>query len=165
MVLYCEQVVDRSLPVNWLVNSWSTSQTRLSYILRSLISPHYSWFATTWQGGHVGGQNIRVFSRRIYMEIEFSSQRREMLFFLTTNMATNMAVTSCASQQLMKSWFQLYLFKRKAQTLINVMSSFNSKVPSFPNGEKMKNTAALLWLQSIMKLPTELYWYIHDYNV
>ena len=106
MVLYCEQVVDRSLPVNWLVNSWSTSQTRLnSYILRSLISPHYSWFATTWQGGHVGGQNIRVFSRRIYMEIEFSSQRREMLFFLTTNMATNMAVTSCASQQLMKSWF------------------------------------------------------------
>ena len=101
MVLYCEQVVDRSLPVNWLVNSWSTSQTRLSYILRSLISPHYSWFATTWQGGHVGGQYNRVFSRRIYMEMEFSSQRREILLFLTTNMA----VRSRANQQLMKSWF------------------------------------------------------------
>ena len=56
-----------------------------------------SWFATTWQGGHVGGQCNRVFSRRIYMKIEFSSQRREMLLFLTTNMA---AVTSRANQQL-----------------------------------------------------------------
>ena len=50
-----------------------------------------SWFATTWQGGHVGGQNKRIFPRRIYMKIEFSSQRRKMLLFLTTNMA---AVTS-----------------------------------------------------------------------
>ena len=32
-----------------------------------------SWFATTWQGGHVGGQNERIFPRRIYMKIEFSS--------------------------------------------------------------------------------------------
>ena len=36
------------------------------------------------------------------------------------------------------------LLSKKAQTLINVMSSFNSKVPSFPDGENMKNTAALL---------------------
>ena len=57
---------------------------------------HYSWFATTWQGGHVGGQNKRNFSRRICMKIEFCSQRREMLLFLTTNMAT---VTSRANQQ------------------------------------------------------------------
>ena len=35
---------------------------------------------------------------RIYMKIEFSSQRREMLLFLTTNMA---AVTSRANQQYM----------------------------------------------------------------
>ena len=56
----------------------------------------YSWFATTWQGGHVGGQYNRIFSRRIYMKIGFSSQRKEMLLFLTTNMA---AVTSCANQQ------------------------------------------------------------------
>ena len=53
-----------------------------------------SWFATTWQGGHVGGQNKRIFPRRIYMKIEFSSQRRKMLLFLTTNMA---AVTSRAN--------------------------------------------------------------------
>ena len=55
-----------------------------------------SWFATTWQGGHVGGQNKRIFPRRIYMKIELSSQRREMLLFLTTNMG---AVTSRANQQ------------------------------------------------------------------
>ena len=30
----------------------------------------------------VGGQYNRMFSRRIYMKIEFSSQRREMLLFL-----------------------------------------------------------------------------------
>ena len=56
-----------------------------------------SWFATTWQGGHVGGQNNTMFPRRIYMKIECtSSQRRKMLLFLTTNMA---AVTSRANQQ------------------------------------------------------------------
>ena len=37
-------------------------------------------------------------SRRIYMKIEFGSQRREMLLFLTTYMA---AVTSRANQQLL----------------------------------------------------------------
>ena len=56
----------------------------------------YSWFATTWKGGHVGGQNKRIFPRRMYVKIEFSSQRREMLLFSTTNMA---AVTSRANQQ------------------------------------------------------------------
>ena len=61
------------------------------------VDLRYSWFATTWQGGHVGCQNKRIFPRRIYMKIEFSSQRREMLLFLTTNMA---AVTSRANQQL-----------------------------------------------------------------
>ena len=43
------------------------------------------------------GQNNIIFSGRIYMKIElFSSQRRETLLFLTTNMA---AVTSLANQQ------------------------------------------------------------------
>ena len=43
------------------------------------------------------GQNNIIFSRRIYMKIElFSSQRRETLLFLTTNMA---AMTSLANQQ------------------------------------------------------------------
>ena len=31
-------------------------------------------------GSHVGGQNNVIFSRRIYLKIELSSQRREMLF-------------------------------------------------------------------------------------
>ena len=36
------------------------------------------------------------------MKIEFSSQRREILLFLTTNMA---AVTSCANQQSQGGYF------------------------------------------------------------
>lgn len=56
----------------------------------------YSWFATTWQGGHVGGQYNTILFRRICMKIEFSSQRRETVLFLTTTMA---AVTSRANQQ------------------------------------------------------------------
>ena len=67
-----------------------------SYLLIYSGDGANSWLATTWQGGHVGGQNKRIFPRRIYMKIEFSSQRREMLLFLTTNMA---AVTSRANQQ------------------------------------------------------------------
>ena len=38
-----------------------------------------SWFATTRQGGHVGRQNNRIFSRRIFMKKEFSSQRSKAL--------------------------------------------------------------------------------------
>ena len=44
----------------------------------------------------LGVKTIKFFSQRIYMKIEFSSQRREMLLFLTTNIA---AVTSRANQQ------------------------------------------------------------------
>ena len=43
----------------------------------------------------LGGQYNRNFARKIYMEMEFSSQRRDILLFLTTNMA---AVTSLANQ-------------------------------------------------------------------
>ena len=46
-----------------------------------------SWFATTWHCGHVGSEYNSTFSRRIYVKIEFSSQRGEMLLFLTTNVA------------------------------------------------------------------------------
>ena len=46
----------------------------------------YSWTATMWQGGHVGGQYNRIFFRRIYMTTEFSSQR-------TTNMPGSRDVT------------------------------------------------------------------------
>ena len=44
----------------------------------------------------LGVNTIGFFSGRIYMKIVFSSQGREMLLFLTTNMA---AVTSRANQQ------------------------------------------------------------------
>ena len=50
---------------------------------RGLGRLRHSWLATTWQGGHVGGKYNSIFSQRIYMKVEFSSQRREMLFFLT----------------------------------------------------------------------------------
>ena len=75
------------------------SEGRLFFVSR-LSEGRYvyinSWFATTWQGGHVGGQRTGMFSRRIEMKIEFSSQRRGMLLFLSTNIA---AMTSRANQQ------------------------------------------------------------------
>ena len=43
----------------------------------------YSRLLTRWQGSHVGGHYNRIFSGRYYMKIGFSSQRREMLLFLT----------------------------------------------------------------------------------
>ena len=45
----------------------------------------------------LGVNTINFFLGRIYVKIKFGSQRREMLLFLTTNMAT---VTSRANQQL-----------------------------------------------------------------
>ena len=53
----------------------------------------YSWTATMWQGGYVGGQHNRIFFRRIYITTEFSSQRSKMLLFLTTNMHARRDVT------------------------------------------------------------------------
>ena len=50
----------------------------------------------------LGVGTIELFSRRIYMKIEVTSQRREMLLFLTTKMA---AVTSSANQQYKGSLF------------------------------------------------------------
>ena len=44
----------------------------------------------------LGVGTIELFSRRIYMKIEVTSQRAEMLLFLTTKMA---AVTSPANQK------------------------------------------------------------------
>ena len=44
----------------------------------------------------LGVGTIELFSRRIYMKIEVTSQRREMLLFLMTKMA---AVTSPANQK------------------------------------------------------------------
>ena len=41
-----------------------------------------SWFAITWEGGLVEGQNNIYFSQRIYMKIEFSSQRKEINGFV-----------------------------------------------------------------------------------
>ena len=78
------------------VNIQDDQSLAFSETVQKISKITYSWFATTWQDGHVGGQNKRIFPRRIYMKIEFSSQRTEMLLFLTTNMA---AVTSRANQQ------------------------------------------------------------------
>ena len=67
-----------------------------SYALRFLNDRReYSWFTTTWQGGNIGRRNNRIFSQRIYIKIEFSSQRREKLLFLTINMAAVTSRTGC----------------------------------------------------------------------
>ena len=50
----------------------------------------------------LGVSTIELFSRRIYIKIEVTSQRREMLLFLTTKMA---AVTSPANQKFKGSLF------------------------------------------------------------
>ena len=44
-----------------------------------------SWFCNHVTGQPCKGQYNRIFSRRIYMKMEFSFQRREMLSFLTSN--------------------------------------------------------------------------------
>ena len=83
------------------LSEWRTTKTSTLWWSGVTVISSNSWFATTWQGGHVGGQNKRIFPRRIYMKIEFSSQRRVMLLFLTSNMA---AVTSRANQQYGCQW-------------------------------------------------------------
>ena len=85
----------------WSTNLLSVEGAHVSFSHNPIH--FYSWFATMW---HVEGQCHVIFSQRIYMKIEFSSQRREMLLFLTTNMA---AVTSRANQQL--SLLHYYSFK------------------------------------------------------
>ena len=52
----------------------------------------------------LGVRKKELFSRRIYMKIEVTSQRREMLLFLTTKMA---AVTSPANQKYKESLFNV----------------------------------------------------------
>ena len=59
----------------------------------------------------VCGQYNKIFSRRIYMEIAFSSHRREMLLFLTANMA---GVTSRANQR-----YSSHLFVQKRLFEVN----------------------------------------------
>ena len=91
----CDEDCELFCPADLMSFAWQ--------IARGMVR-RYSWFATTWQGGHVVGQYNRNFTRKIYMKIDFSSQRREMLLFLTTNMA---AVTSRANEQLLRSSFFL----------------------------------------------------------
>ena len=66
--------------------------SRLASLWKKRLEATREWFfflvfATTWQGGYVGSQYNRIFSRTIYMKIKFGSQRRETILFLTTNMA------------------------------------------------------------------------------
>ena len=42
----------------------------------------YSWFATTWQGGHIGGQCYRNFARIIYIRTGF---------FVSVNLVSGMS--------------------------------------------------------------------------
>ena len=51
-------------------------------------SNEYSWFGTTWHGGHDGRQYNKKSFQRIDMKMDFSSQRREVLLFLTTNISS-----------------------------------------------------------------------------
>ena len=78
-MLRCDQLLENY--VNDSMSVETKGKTHISYILG------------LQQGGHVGGQDNRFFSRRIYVKTEFSSQRSEMLLFLTTNMHGSRDVT------------------------------------------------------------------------
>ena len=60
----CDEDCELFCPADLMSFAWQ--------IARGMVR-RYSWFATTWQGGYVGGQFNRIFSGRIYMKIEFSS--------------------------------------------------------------------------------------------
>ena len=72
-----------------LTNNLQTIQSKINFfwvsMQRYLKMTPSSWFETTWQGCHVGGQYNRIFSRRIYMKIEFSSQTRGKLLKVLDN--------------------------------------------------------------------------------
>ena len=73
------------------------------------------------QGGHVEGQNNIIFSRRIYLKMELCFQRRGMLLFLTTSMAS---VTWRANQQYKLREYQELLYKlKKGQACSNISQS------------------------------------------
>ena len=51
------------------------------------------------------------FSQRIYMKIEFSSQRREMILFLTTNMATVTSRIQTSYISMQQSSYEMWNYK------------------------------------------------------
>ena len=59
-------------------------QSNLIFKMVKLSSSGIAIFlvATTWQGGHVGGQYNSIFSRKNYMKMEFSSQSERNAFVL-----------------------------------------------------------------------------------
>ena len=63
----------------------------------------------------LGVGTIELFSRRIYKKIEVTSQRREMLLFLTTKMA---AVTSPANQKYKGSLFIINSAEQKSSLIV-----------------------------------------------
>ena len=85
-----------------------------------LISRYHAGFLSLQprdKAAMLGVNTIELFSRRIYMKMEFSSQRREMLLFLMTKMA---AVTSPANQKYKGSLFTIS--KNKSPRML---ASFN----------------------------------------
>ena len=97
-IAYCLYAYGREVPhgLNLIGRFEKKGSGKIGNILRCVFILSYSWFATTRQGGHVGGHYNIIFSRRIYIKIEFCSQKRKMLLFLTPNMV---ALTSRANQQ------------------------------------------------------------------
>ena len=94
------------------------------------VNNTYSWFATTWQGGHVGGRY-----NRIYMKIELSSQRRETL------PTTWPPWRHVQTRNILPGPSPLFvsLRKEKLQSLAN-FSSFNFRLP-----RPLKKRAELRW--------------------
>ena len=89
-----------------------------------------------WHGSHVEGQHNRNFSQRISMKIEFSSQRREMLLFLTSWPLTWL------------SWCHV-----QPSNTFNVQCNIEERLWELTNWSPKGNTLIFYWI-----LPTNFLW-------
>ena len=87
-----------NMTVSFFSRMWFFSGSQQMIFSSTILMQKTLRYAMSFCHGHFGGQYNRIFSRRIYMKIEFSSQRREIRLFLTTNMAT---VTSPENRRLL----------------------------------------------------------------
>ena len=81
----------------------------------------------------LGVNTIAFFSQRIYVKIEFSSQRREILLFLTTNMA---AVTSRKKHAITEKWKYTFCCSLRENTHSFVWNGDQQREDTFISAKK-----------------------------
>ena len=79
--------------------------THFRFVLMAFSKIHLFLLGLHWR--HIGGQNKRKFVHLVCIKMEVNSQRRKMLFFLSTNMA---AMTSPANHQYQQAFARCACF-------------------------------------------------------